>query len=94
MVRNINSINNIGTNKAKDTYAIFYHGSYLSIVTNEQAVLWQQPIQCERILPNVAMLDLLKDTLQRQALILIADPNTNTVIFTSLKTIFANIPLA
>jgi hypothetical protein len=87
-------INNIGTNKSTDTYAIFRKSATLAIVTNEQTLLWQQPIQCETILPNVAQLDLLKDTLQRFGLILIADPNTGTIIFTSFKTIFANIPNA
>lgn len=87
-------INNVGTNPATDTYVIFRKKASLSIVTSEQTLLWQQPIQCERILPNVGMLDLLKDTLQRFGLILIADPNTGTIIFTSFKTIFANIPIA
>ena len=87
-------INNIGTNKATDTYVIFRKSATFTIVTNEQTLLWQQPIQCERILPNVAQLDLLKDTLQRFGLILISDPNTATIIFTSFKTIVGNIPNA
>ncbi|MDB5158471.1 MAG: hypothetical protein JWR50_3178 [Mucilaginibacter sp.] len=86
-------INNVGQSYG-DTYAIFKRGASLSIVTNEKLVLWKQPIQCERILPDVAQLDLLKDTLQRQGLILIADPNTGTIIFTSFKTIVGNIPIA
>ncbi|MDR3551222.1 MAG: hypothetical protein P4L31_07455 [Candidatus Babeliales bacterium] len=87
-------INNIGTDKSTDTYVIFRNSATFTIVTNEQTLLWQQPIQCERILPNVAQLDLLKDTLQRFGLILISDPNTATIIFTSFKTIVGNIPIA
>lgn len=87
-------INNVGTDPSTDTYVIFRKSATFSIVTSEQTLLWQQPIQCERILPNVAQLDLLKDTLQRFGLILIADPNSGTIIFTSFKTIIANIPNA
>src|ERR1700739_1279379 len=87
-------INNIGTDPTTDTYVIFRKNATFTVVTNEQLVLWQQPIQCERILPNVGMLDLLKDTLQRFGLILISDPNSGTIIFTSFKTIIANKPIA
>lgn len=87
-------MNNIGTDPSTDTYLIFRKGAYLSIVTNEQSILWGDPVQCERILPNVAQLDLLKDTLQRFGMILISDPNTGQIIFTSFKTILGNIPNA
>lgn len=89
-------INNIGliSDDPANTYAIFRKDATFSIVTNEQLVLWKQPIQCERILPNVAQLDFLKDTLQRFGLLLISDPNTGTIVFTSFKTIVANKPLA
>lgn len=88
------NFNNIGTNPQKDTYVIFKQGATFSIVTSEQLLLWEQPVQCERILPNVSQLDLLKDTLQRFGLILISDPNSNTIVFTSFKVVIANKPIA
>lgn len=89
-------INNIGlaSDDQANTYAVFYKDATFSIVTNEQLVLWQQPIQCERILPAVGQLDFLKDTLQRFGLLLISDPNSGTIIFTSFKTVVANKPIA
>lgn len=89
----INHINLISVDPAS-TYFIFRKDATFSIVTNEQLVLWQQPIQCERILPNVSQLDFLKDTLQRFGLLLISDPNSGKIIFTSFKTIVGNKPLA
>ncbi|HEY4326386.1 MAG TPA: hypothetical protein VGN20_20545 [Mucilaginibacter sp.] len=85
-------INNIGQNPSTDTYVIFKKGASFDILTNEKLVLWEQPIQCERILPDVAQIDFLKDTLQRFGLILISDPNAGTIIFTSFKAIVANLP--
>ena len=86
-------INNPGTGP-EDTYVIFKKQATFSINTNEKFLLLGQTIQCERILPDVSQLDLLKDMLQKFGLILIADPNTNTIIFTSFKTIVGNIQQA
>lgn len=87
-------IDNIGQNGTTDTYVIVRKNASFSIVTNEKLVLWKQPIQCERILPDIAQLDLLKTTLQKFGLILISDPNNGEIVFTSLKTIVNNIPIA
>lgn len=90
------TFNDVGllSDNLANTYVIVRAGATFSVVTNEQLVTWGQPIQCERILPQVAQLDLLKDTLQHFGMILISDPNTATVKFTSFKKIVANKAIA
>jgi hypothetical protein len=69
-------------------------GSELIIKSNNQIVLFNQTVQCERIFPDISQKDLLKDTLQRFGIICQTDNTTKTVSFNSLKDIVSNIPIA
>ncbi len=78
----------------KGASAHFYPGFSLSIVSQNQTVLYDQTVQCERIFPDISQKDLLKDTLQRFGVICQTDNNSKTVSFNSLKDIVNNIPVA
>ncbi|TWI94020.1 hypothetical protein JN11_04837 [Mucilaginibacter frigoritolerans] len=69
-------------------------GAELVIKSNNQIVLFNQTVQCERIFPDISQKDLLKDTLQRFGIICQTDNTTKTVSFNSLKDIVSNIPIA
>jgi hypothetical protein len=69
-------------------------GAELVIKSNNQTVLFNQTVQCERIFPDMSQKDLLKDTLQRFGIICQTDNTTKTVSFNSLKDIVSNIPIA
>lgn len=62
-----------------------------SVKTN---VLFGQNVQCERIFPDISQKDLLKDTLQRFAIICQTDNFNRVVNFASFKDIVKNIPIA
>ncbi len=80
--------------RSQETLFIMEAGATFAFVVDQVSVLWQQTVQCERIFPDVSQLDLLKDTLQRHGQILIADPNSGTIIFISFADIIANKPVA
>lgn len=79
---------------SQETLWVMKAGASFTFQSSEKQVLWQQPIQCERILPDISQMDLLKYVLQTFGLTLIANPNTGTVAFVSFKQIVANIPNA
>lgn len=83
-----------GVTASLETTFIMKAGATFSFIPTEQAVLWNQPIQCERILPDISETDLLKFVLQTFGCMIIANPNDGTVIFGSFKQIVANIPNA
>lgn len=66
----------------------------LVIKSNNQIVLYGQTVQCERIFPDIAQKDLLKDTLQRFGIICQTDNTNKTVSFNSFKDVVNNIPIA
>ncbi|MDB5280968.1 MAG: hypothetical protein JWO06_43, partial [Bacteroidota bacterium] len=86
-------INNVGTN-SKSTYALFYKDAQFTIVPNEKNVLYNQLIQCERILPDISQKDLLKDTLQRFGITCQTDNVNKEITFSSFRDIVNNIPYA
>jgi hypothetical protein len=69
-------------------------GAELIIKSNNQVVLFGQTVQCERIFPDIAQKDLLKDTLQRFGIICQTDNTNKTVSFNSIRDIVNNIPIA
>jgi len=81
-------------NNNKKGVVVMKAGSALSISVKQQKVLYTQPIQAERIFPDMAMKDLLKDTLQRFGIICQTDNATRTVNFASFRDIVNNIPRA
>lgn len=83
-----------GVQDSTQTLFMIPAGANFSFQSSEQNVLWQQPIQAERILPDMSQLDLLKYVLQTFGLTLVANPNEGTVTFVSFKQIVANIPNA
>lgn len=87
------NFNHVGLNFG-DTIGIVRPGATLAIELNETDVLYGQQIQCERILPDISQIDFLQDTLQGFGLILLANPNDNTITFASFKDIVKNIPIA
>jgi hypothetical protein len=66
----------------------------LVIKSNNQVVLYGQTVQCERIFPDIAQKDLLKDTLQRFGILCQTDNTSKTVSFNSFKDVVSNIPVA
>jgi hypothetical protein len=73
---------------------VIYQGATFTVQSQNQNVQFGQPIQCERIFPDISQKDLLKDTLQRFGIICQTDNATKTVSFNSLKDIINNIPIA
>ncbi|WDF79546.1 hypothetical protein PQ469_05955 [Mucilaginibacter sp. KACC 22773] len=73
---------------------ICYAGASLMIKTDTVNVLYSQPIQCERILPDISQKDFLKDTLQRFGIICQTDNIKKTIALFSMRDIVANIPKA
>jgi len=69
-------------------------GATFVVQSQNQSVVHQQTIQCERIFPDISQKDLLKDTLQRFGIICQTDNATKTVFFNSLRDIVNNIPVA
>jgi hypothetical protein len=79
---------------SSQTEVIIYPGSAVSFLPTQSNVLFGQMVQCERIFPDISQKDLLKDTLQRFGIICQADVYTKSIIFSSLKDIVNNIPMA
>jgi hypothetical protein len=79
-----------------NTHASFnlYEGASLTIKTLNLNVLYKQPVQCERIFPDINQKDLLKDILQRFGIICQTDNTTRTITFASFRDIVNNIPVA
>lgn len=71
-----------------------YPDSMLAFTPTVTPVLFGQMVQCERIFPDISQKDLLKDTLQRFGIICQADIYTKSIIFSSLREIVDNIPVA
>ncbi|MDR3693379.1 hypothetical protein [Mucilaginibacter sp.] len=69
-------------------------GAELVIKSNNQVMLYGQAVQCERIFPDIAQKDLLKDTLQRFGILCQTDNTSKTVSFNSFKDVVSNIPVA
>jgi hypothetical protein len=86
-------INNIGTGQ-KDTYVIFYNNATFKVEPSQKNVLYNQYIQCERILPDVSQKDFLKDTLQRFGITCQTDNFNKQITFSSFRDIVNNIPYA
>ncbi|RZA03016.1 MAG: hypothetical protein EOP47_04580 [Sphingobacteriaceae bacterium] len=76
------------------TYATFYKGNTLEVVSQKANVKFGQDVQCERIFPDISQKDLLKDTLQRFGIICQTDNNGKTISFNSFRDIVNNIPIA
>ncbi len=83
-----------GVHGSPDTTFVIKAGATFTFLPSERNVLWNQSIQCERILPDLSQMDLIKYVLQTFALTLIANPNTGMIAFVSFKQIVANIPMA
>lgn len=93
--------------EAGDTIYIHYHfvnrtpadvvlfpNVTLDITSQKQTVHLGQTIQCERIFPDIAQKDLLKDTLQRFGIICQTDNTKKEINFVTFKEIIDNIPIA
>jgi hypothetical protein len=78
----------------RPSYFTIYSGATLEITPASQQVLYGQDIQCERIFPDIAQKDLLKDVLQRFGIVCQTDSATRTINFASFKDIVNNIPIA
>jgi hypothetical protein len=76
------------------SYAYISPGATFLIESQQQTLQLGQPIQCERIFPDISQKDLLKDTLQRFAIICQTDNSAKTVYVNSLRDIVNNIPIA
>lgn len=74
--------------------AHIYPGATLTIESQNTTMQFGQPVQCERIFPDISQKDLLKDTLQRFGIICQTDNASRTVSFNSLRDIVNNIPIA
>lgn len=74
--------------------AIMFPNVTLDIVSQKQDVHLNQLIQCERIFPDIAQKDLLKDTLQRFGIICQTDNTKKQINFVTFKDIIGNIPIA
>jgi len=75
-------------------YFKMYSGATLYIKSKNDNMLFGQQVQCERIFPDITQKDLLKDTLQRFAIICQTDNTNREVTFASFKDIVSNIPIA
>lgn len=71
-----------------------YNGASITIKSKNENVLFGQQVQCERIFPDITQKDLLKDTLQRFAIICQTDNSNRVINFASFKDIIKNIPIA
>ncbi|MCC8427225.1 hypothetical protein [Mucilaginibacter sp. UR6-11] len=69
-------------------------GATFTVQAQNRVVKYSQPVQCERIFPDISQKDLLKDTLQRFGIICQTDNATKTISFNSFHDIVNNIPLA
>ncbi len=76
------------------TYAMFYKGNTLEVISQKVNVKFGQDVQCERIFPDISQKDLLKDTLQRFGIICQTDNTGKTISFNSFRDIVNNIPIA
>ncbi|GGH03662.1 hypothetical protein [Mucilaginibacter phyllosphaerae] len=79
-----------------NTHASFtlYEGASLIIKTLNLNVLYKQPVQCERIFPDIGQKDFLKDILQRFGIICQTDNTNRTITFASFRDIVERIPAA
>ena len=77
-----------------DAYFTLYAGAVFQVVPQNTNVQFGQVVQCERILPDMAQKDFLKDTFQRFGIICQTDVYSKTISFSSLKDIIGNIPIA
>ena len=68
-------------------------GAVFSVQNKVQDVQYGQVVQCERIFPDIAQKDLLKDTLQRFGIICQTDNTSKTVSFNSFRDIVNNIAI-
>lgn len=84
----------IGYSFQGDTPSLFSikAGATWEVKTNKTAVKYQQQVQPERIFPDIAIKDLLKDTLQRFGIVCQTDNATRMVNFASFRDIVNNIP--
>jgi hypothetical protein len=69
-------------------------GATFNIQNKTQEVQYGQVIQCERIFPDISQKDLLKDILQKFAIICQTDNANRVISFNSLRDIANNIPVA
>lgn len=85
---------NYSVKASQITTWIMRSGALFEFQSSEKQVLYQQMIQCERILPDVSQKDFLKDTLQRFGILCQCDNINKKITFASFKDIVANIPNA
>ncbi|WP_374951138.1 hypothetical protein, partial [Mucilaginibacter sp.] len=78
----------------RPAYFTIYDGATLEITPTGKNVLYGQDIQCERIFPDIAQKDLLKDVLQRFGIVCQTDSVTRTINFASFRDIMNNIHVA
>jgi len=80
--------------KKRPSMFTIYAGAIFEIKPTSEQVLYGQDVQCERIFPDIAQKDLLKDVLQRFGIVCQTDSNTRSINFASFKDIVGNIPIA
>ncbi|MCD8740387.1 hypothetical protein LT679_07215 [Mucilaginibacter roseus] len=78
----------------RPSYFTMSSGASLTIKPINQDVQYGQTVQCERILPDLSQKDFLKDVLQRFGIICQTNSDERKIIFSSLRDIVKNIPLA
>jgi hypothetical protein len=78
----------------RPSFFTLYKGTTLEITPTSLQVLYGQEVQCERIFPDIAQKDLLKDVLQRFGIVCQTDSNSRIINFASFKDIVGNIPIA
>lgn len=76
------------------SHLTIYPGASLIIQAQNSVMKYTQPVQCERIFPDISKKDLLKDTLQRFGIICQTNNAKRTVAFNSFRDIVNNIPVA
>ncbi|WP_214072400.1 hypothetical protein [Mucilaginibacter sp. dw_454] len=69
-------------------------GCTFNVLSQNNIVKYTQPVQCERIFPDISQKDLLKDVFQRFGIMCQTNNAAKTISFNTLKDIVDNIPAA
>jgi hypothetical protein len=94
LVAGMSITSSFGVQDSNFTYFRIWSGATFTFTPTQTHVLWGQPFECERILPDMGQKDLLKDTLQRFGMICQTNNILKQITFASFKDIAANIPKA
>jgi hypothetical protein len=94
LVAGMSITSSFGVKGSSYTYFRIWSGATFTFTPTQTHVLWGQPFQCERILPDLGQKDLLKDTLQRFGMICQTNNVLKQITFASFKDITANVPSA